>query len=294
MHQNVLKYRGGRYLWLSLALMVFSLLVYLSQPAYLPPNGGSWQGYTLGGIGAALILWLSLLGVRKRKYRSNLGTVEGWASAHVYLGLAVLFIATLHTSFQFGLNIHTLFYGLMAAVVLSGLLGLYFYLSYPRRLARVRAGRRRKDWLTELNELDQGIREQAQKCDTNTRAIVESALDRTSLGGGVFAQLSGKDHSRVLELEKAAVSSNLVSNRDQATVIDYLAGQVPKAGKREEALAFQELLSLFGRRRTVLGKLREDIRLMAWMQIWLYVHIPLTIGAIAALLVHVVTVFLYW
>lgn len=294
MHQNLLQFRGGRYLWMGLALLVFSLILYWTQAEDLPPNGGSWQGYTLGGLGAALIIWLSLLGIRKRTYRSRMGTVEGWASAHVYFGTALLVVATLHTGFQFGWNVHTLFYVLMAAVIVSGFFGLFVYLVYPRRLARVRAGRRRKEWLSELNAIDARIRDLAQRCDARTRAAAESAIDRTSLGGGVFAQLRGTDRSLVLEPEKAATSPKLVSNHDQNVVIDHLATAIPKAGKRDEALVLQELLTVFGRRRTVLRKLREDIRLQAWLQVWLYVHIPLTIAVLGALVVHVATVFMYW
>lgn len=294
MHQNLLQFRGGRYLWIAVALLVFSLLIYWTQSEDLPPNGGSWQGYTLGGISAGLIIWLSMLGIRKRSYRSSLGTVEGWTSAHVYLGAGLLVIATLHCAFQFGLNVHTLLYVLMAAVIISGFFGLYVYLAYPRRLARVRSGRRRKDWLTELNVVDARIRELAQNCEARTRAVVDSALDRTSLGGGAIAQLRGADHSLVLQPGTAAGSQKLVSNRDQEVVIDHLAAAIPRAGKKDEALALQDLLTAFGRRRTVLNRLREDIRLQAWLKIWLYVHIPLTVGVLAALVVHVASVFMYW
>lgn len=294
MHQNLLQYRGGRYLWFVLALLVLSLAIYWTQGSELPPNGGSWQGYTLGGISAALIVWLSALGIRKRSYRSSLGTVEGWASAHVYLGTGLMVIATLHCAFQFGLNVHTLLYVLMAAVIISGFFGLFVYLTYPRRLARVRSGRRRKEWLTELNRIDARIRELAQQCEARTRTVVESALDRTSLGGGVIAQLRGADKSLVLEPEQAVTSPKLVANRDQETVIDHLASVVPRAGKRDEALVLQDLLTVFGRRRTVLARLRDDIRLQGWLQIWLYLHIPLTIAVLAALVAHVTSVFLYW
>jgi len=294
MHQNLLQYRVARYLWVALAVLVASILIYSSQARSLPPNGGSWQGYTLGGLGAALILWLTWLGIRKRRYRSRVGTVQGWASAHVYLGLVLPVVALLHCDFQMGWNVHTLALALLLAVAASGLLGLVVYLVFPARLAQVRAGRRRKDWLTELNELDARIREVAQRCQARTRAITESALDRTGLGGGVLAQLGGHDGSRVLDPSPAGERQALVANRDQATVINYLASVVPRAGKREEARAFQDLLAMFARRRTVLRKLRQDIRLQAWLEAWLYLHIPLTIGLLAALIVHVVAVFIYW
>ena len=113
MHQSFLQYRGKRYLWIGLALCVVAVLAYGWHAPLSPPNGGTWLGYTLGTIGALLILWLTALGVRKRSYSSTLGTVQGWVSAHVYLGLALLIVATLHTGFQFGWNVHTLAYVLM-------------------------------------------------------------------------------------------------------------------------------------------------------------------------------------
>lgn len=294
MHQNILQYRGRRYLWLVVAVLAFSLVIYQTQDSELPPNGGSWQGYTLGGIGAALIILLSSLGIRKRSYRSTLGTLEGWVSAHVYLGVGVLVIATLHCAFQFGFNVHTLLYALMVAVILSGFFGLFVYLSYPRRLAQVRSGRRRKDWLIELNDLDSQIHDLAQRCSSSTRAVLESALGRTRLGGGIIAQLGGRDRSLVLQPDKDRSGSELVPNRDQEVVIDHLSAAIPRARKRDEALVLQELLGLFGRRRTVLGRLRQDIRLQSWLQVWLYLHVPLTVAMLAALVVHVIVVFLYW
>ena len=69
------------------------------QPA-VKPYGGTWLGYTLGSIGALLVLWLMWFGVRKRRYSSNAGTVQGWLSAHVYLGTSLLVIATLHTGWK--------------------------------------------------------------------------------------------------------------------------------------------------------------------------------------------------
>ena len=84
--------------------------------------------------------WLAFLGVRKRRYSSTVGTVEGWTSAHVYLGLAVLVVATLHSAAQVGWNVHTLSYVLLWLVVLSGAVGIQSYVMLPRLLARNREG----------------------------------------------------------------------------------------------------------------------------------------------------------
>lgn len=285
---------GRRHALYAGLLVLLSIAVYATQPASLPPNGGSWQGYVLGTLGALLILWLALLGLRKRSYRSTLGSVQGWVAAHVVFGLALLVVATLHSAFQIGWNVHSLAYVLMCVVIASGVYGLYVYLRLPRRLAALHAGRRREDWLTTLNRVDAEMRGSAQQADALTLAVVESAIDRTALGGGVLAQVLGRDHSRMIDPEAQPAGSRTLSNRGQRALLDYLAARVPRARKREEAEALQTLLGLAAQRTRALEVLRGSVALQARLQLWLYLHIPLTVGLIAALVVHVLTVFLYW
>ena len=285
---------GRRHALYAGLLVLLSVAVYATQPASLPPNGGSWQGYVLGTLGALLILWLALLGIRKRSYRSTLGSVQGWVAAHVMFGLALLVVATLHSAFQIGWNVHSLAYVLMCVVIASGVYGLYVYLRLPRRLAALHAGRRREDWLTTLNRVDAEMRGSAQQADALTLAVVESAIDRTALGGGVLAQVLGRDHSRMIDPEAQPAGSRTLSNRGQRALLDYLAARVPRARKREEAEALQTLLGLAAQRTRALEVLRGSVALQARLQLWLYLHIPLTVGLIAVLVVHVLTVFMYW
>jgi len=291
-HENLLRYRRARYLWWGLALIAISVAIYAVPPASGARNGGTWQGYTLGTIGALLIVWLAWLGVRKRRYASGAGAVQGWASAHVYLGTALVVTATLHAAFQVGWNVHTLAYALMCGVIVSGFYGVYVYLNHPRVMSQNRAGSSREALFGELFDLDAEGRKLSERCDPEVRVAVETSIARTALGGGVLAQLLGSDGSKFVRGESA--SSGAISNRDQQPVIDYVADRLPRANKRGEAATLDALLGVLTRRQSVLRRLRTDIRLSAALKVWLYVHVPLSVALLGALVVHVVVTFLYW
>lgn len=300
-HENLLQFRRGKYFWWATTLTVVSILLYVSQNLTFdrgePPNGGTWQGYVLGTIGALLIVWLALLGIRKRRYGSTMGSVQGWTSAHVYLGLTLFVVATLHCAAQFGWNVHTLAYALMIAVILSGVYGVYSYLVYPRRMSFNRAGGDRAELFGELYELDAKGRELARQCDPEVQLVVASAIERTEIGGGVIAQLFGVDRSRVVRrgnAEGRSTASSSASNRDQQAVIDFVATRSPRANKRAEAANLQALLSILCRRQAILRRIRADVRMQGWLGMWLYVHVPLTVALLGALTVHILSTFFYW
>lgn len=291
MYQNTLRYRNGLYGKIALLLVLLALVLYLSQRADLPPNGGSWQGYLLGTTGLLLIVWLSWLGIRKRRYRSTLGTVQGWTSAHIYLGLSLLVIATLHTAFQFGYNIHTLVYGLMCGVIISGIYGLYAYNRVPPAMVKNRGDKPMEAWLDELDQIDREAREVAAHCSAEVQSTLASAIQRTSLGRSFWRQLLGRDQSQV---ELNGRRSDRVKNIDQQAVTAYLAERVPETSKRGEAERLQRLLYLVGRRAELLRHLRRDLSYNARLRVWLLFHIPLTVALLCGLAAHIVAVFFYW
>jgi hypothetical protein len=293
-HESLLRFRGSRYLWWALALSAAAVVLYGTQRGNHPPGGGTWQGYTLGTIGALLIVWLTLLGVRKRSYASSLGSVQGWTSAHVYLGLALIVVATLHSAVRFGWNVHTLAYVLMCAVIGSGILGVYFYLSSPRQLSANSRGRPRAELFAELFELDKKGRELAGACDPVVGIAVKSSIERTTIGGGPYMQLFGVDRSWFQRSESAGTGSTLVRNVDQQAAIDYVADRVSRAARRGEPATLQALVAVLCRRQAVLRRIRRDIRLHAWLRLWLYVHVPLTFALLVALVAHILTTFMYW
>jgi len=286
-HESILVFRKRRYLWLALILSALSMAAYLLHDPQEPPNGGTVLGYTLGTIGALMILWLTWYGVRKRRYASRAGTLQGWLSAHVYLGIALLVIVLLHTGFQFGWNVHTLALVFMVLVVLSGLYGVYLYMKYPERMSENRGGTSRAELLSQLDDIDRRAHNVAAKLPDAYRDFVDSGIQRTALGRTLWQRLRKEDNSRI------RIDGEVVENPGQEAAMDWLAGQQSRADATLAA-TIAELSALLRNKRQLLRQVSEDLRLQAGLELWLYAHVPLTAALLVALTAHIVTVFLYW
>ncbi|MBT7243741.1 MAG: hypothetical protein HN879_10040 [Flavobacteriaceae bacterium] len=276
MHTSILIFRNFRYLKITVAILAVSILAYAIHDPLGKPNGGTWLGYTLGGLAAFLILWLAWFSVRKRQYGVGKLLLEDWASGHVYLGLSLLVIATLHSGFQFGINIHTLAYGLMVLVIGSGAFGLYAYMRYPRLRSVNRGEGALGDVWALVAGMSRDCYEIARDLPDEVYALVETADKQTRIGGGVWRQLSGTDPN-------CASTNALNQVRDLA---EHYSGRDADAARR--------LVRVLARKVELLTRIRKDIQYKALLDIWLYFHIPLTVALLGALAIHIVSVFLYW
>lgn len=52
--------------------------------------------------------------------------------------------------------------------------------------------------------------------------------------------------------------------------------------------------ALLTRKEAILNRVRRHLRIKALLEVWLYVHVPVTFALIAALSAHIVSVFFYW
>jgi hypothetical protein len=277
MHESILVYRGFRYLKLSLWMVAIAVIAYIvHQPTVGPPNGGTALGYTLGTIGVLLIVWLAWFGIRKRRYGLGKLKLEDWLSAHVYLGLGLIVVATLHTGFQFGWNVHMLAYVLMILVILSGLFGVIAYVRFPRLMTDNRRGATQRDLLVQASELDAKAREISVTLGDDIHNEVMSSAEKLALGGSWRRQLSGRD-------PKCPVQHAV--NR-----VGELVLGLPKSDAEKGRI----VLSLLARKLELVERIRRDLRYKAIMDIWLYFHVPITFALLAALTAHIVSVFFYW
>jgi hypothetical protein len=275
-HQSILEYARFRWFKAAVALSVLAAAAYLVHEPPTKPYGGSWLGYTLGTVGAILILWLLWYGVRKRRYSSNVGTVQGWLSAHVYLGIALVVVVTLHTGFELGWNVHTLAYVLMLAVVFSGIYGVFVYLRVPRAMTENLGEETLAGIILQVNDLDREMRTRSISLPDDLLALVDGSVKGTRLGGGFSRIVSGRDRDCPTE---AAVARWPADARK-------LQGEVARLGK--------DVFGLLLRKQQLLERARRDLRHKAVLDLWLYFHVPLAFMLLAALAAHVIVVFIYW
>ena len=275
-HRSILEYAQFRWFKAAVILACLAAATYLWHDPPLKPYGGTWLGYTLGTIGALMILWLLWYGVRKRRYRSTSGTVQGWLSAHVYLGTALVVIVTLHTGFELGWNVHTLAYVLMLAVVGTGLYGVVLYLRVPGAMTENLGVDTLAGILLKLNDLDREMRAKALSLPDTLFALVEKSVTGTRLGGSL---------------------GRLMTGRDPACPTVAALSQWPGAARRlsaDGARLGKEVYGLLLLKQQLLEQARRDLRHKALLDLWLYFHVPLAFMLLAALAAHVVAVFIYW
>lgn len=269
-HVGFLKHKYFRYLWVALALCGVCIAGYVMIDQEPRPNGGSWYGYTLGTIGVLLIIWLSLLGLRKRRPTPGHWSLKGWTSAHVYLGLSLIVVGTLHTGFQFGWNVHTLAYALMIIVIVTGIYGVAVYATLPAKLSSNRNEMTRTQMVEALTAIDRQLETAAQPLNRDQSDLVIAALEQDIFYGGAWGRLAGS--------YPGCATASALKNLDTA------------AGNE----ATEKVHTLLTRRSDQLAQIRRHLRIRALLEVWLFIHVPATIALLAALLAHVVSVFYYW
>lgn len=275
-HRSLLAYANYRYLKIAAAVVAAVIAAYALDHPPTGRYGGTWLGYVLGTFGAVLIGWLAWFGARKRQYRSTAGTLQGWLSAHVYLGATLIVIATLHAAFQVGWNVHTLAYVLMLAVILSGFYGVWAYIRYPAKITDVLGDDTQESLLLKIADLDRQMRSLALALPDAVNRFVLAAAQGTRIGGAWRQQLAGRDPG----CPTAAAVVGLQT--------------IGKTLRGNDARTNQQLYALMVRKQELVGRARQAVAVKARLDVWLYVHVPLTVALLAALVAHIISVFFYW
>jgi hypothetical protein len=277
-HTGFLNHANNRWAKIAAVLCLLAIAVYVLTDPTPRPNGGSFAGYLLGTIGALMIVWLSMIGLRKRIITTKPFSLKAWTSAHVYLGLSLIVIGTLHTGFQLGWNVHTLAYVLMMIIIISGIYGIIVYSRLPEQLSANRGEITQPQMLEAIRALDRQLDTAAQPLGKEEADIVRLSLEQVDIGGNLWERLTG--------------SYPNCGNRRARDAIQALVNQQMRERKPDPKLT--QILFLLERKDASLAQARRHIGMKTRLEIWLYVHVPVTIALLAALTAHILSVFLYW
>ncbi len=293
---SLLNFGNYRYLKISAALMASAIAAYVFIPVDGERYGGTWFGYVLGIASALIVLLLLWFGIAKRRtppvgkveggvavphhgsavWRSG-GRLQGALSQHIYLGTALPLLATLHTGFQFGWNVHMLAYVLLLLVVASGFYGMYAYLNYPRLLTQNMGDDTLRGLVQKIAELDEWARVHAHGLPDTVNEMVLKARRETRLGGSLWQQLRGKQR-----------------NCPTSAAVRQLMKLGAENSKSEQSKLLRDLYAVLLRKEKLVQRARYEIKLKARLQIWLYLHVPMSVAMLAALFAHVVSILFYW
>lgn len=267
--ETFLTYKRFRWLWVNVVFLLLLVLVYFFDRPLGGRNGGTVVGYSYGAIATAGILYLMWFGIRKRSHYARYTTLKGCLSAHVWLGVALALLVPLHSGFQFGLNVHTLAYALMMATIVSGIVGATIYLRFPQKIQSHRGGGTIKTLLEQL-------------------AVVSNDIDFVSKDrSDPFLHLvEAVDINFKPSLVRSLVAKNI--DRQQKDIAGFLA-KVPEK-EREDAF---KVVGLAKKKQQIICQIDQEIKLKFWLRTWLYFHLPLSFALLAALSIHIFSVFYY-
>lgn len=249
-----------------LAVLAVSLALYLR--ATEAPSGGTAMGRAYGIAAALLVVLLFGLPLRRRAYRSKLGTVDGWLQAHLYLGLVALALAFAHGGGRFGDRVAVAALAVMVGVVVTGVAGARLYAIVPRRLSRI--------------EGEMAPEQLAEAIEEQRRTLGRIAAGRSSAFQAVYRQLDRRLLPGPLAGWRVLIAGG--RRRDGDDPPAPLLAAVPAAER-----AALEALQHEARRAIELRRALESTqRLRNLLEVWRYLHLPLATVLLVLILAHTV------
>ena len=164
----------------------------------------------------------------------------------------------------------------MMLVIVSGIYGISVYAVLPQGLSDSRSEMTGPQMIEAVRNLDKQIRLSSQPLSDADSEVVLGSLGEDPFGGGVWRRLTG--------------SYPRCGNR---RALQVMRGELADTSSRHNA-AIEQVVTLLERKAAALQRVRGYVQRRALLEIWLYIHIPLTFVLIVALLAHIISVFFYW
>ena len=302
------------------AAAVVSLAAYVAYVVMSPngPRGGSWMGLFFAAFGTGIIVFECLLGLRKKYPASRLGRVRTWVRAHVWLGLLSFLLILMHSGFQWGHGLAGALMWLFAAILASGIFGVFLQNWLPRRMTDQTP---RETIFEQIPTIIRSLRIEADErveFITADLGLDEEGPELVRAGGvkqyfdPVQKKSAAEKVQAVVERRKTAPQIEVDPDSREALRAHYLQEirpyliDSPSAYHRKLFGTAQRVGAYFGHLNIIMpvashGILRdlEEIceerrqllaqrRMHFWLHGWLLVHVPLSFALLLLTAVHAV------
>ncbi|MFQ5481482.1 MAG: hypothetical protein ACE5ER_01885 [Nitrospinaceae bacterium] len=271
-NENIFNYRNHRWFRANLAFLAILLVFYFLDHPLAGRRGDTVIGYAYGAVATLGILLLMVYGIRKRSYHSTVGTLVGWLSSHLWLGVSLIIIVPLHSGFQFGNNIHTLAYGFLVATILSGVWGALNYVRYPRHILSNRGGESAADLVEQIRMIDADLKK------------LERGKSDKFVGLMNYIDKPVKTNCRQIIFSRS--SPEFKGNAQIKKLILELPPEEQENGIK--------VLNIIEEKIRLINLFENEMRAHFWLKVWLFFHLPLSLGLLVTLGIHIFSVFYYW
>jgi hypothetical protein len=282
------------------------------------PTGGSLAGLIFASMGTAIIIFESLLGLRKKYPASPFGCAKTWLSAHVWLGLLSFLLILMHSAFRWGNGLAALLMWLFLGIVLSGVWGVALQNYIPRRMTELVP---QETIYEQIPNVIRGLRIEADErveFITADLGFNEGEIEYQAAGGIKYyadpAQKKGAHEKAQVVIDRRKASPQIEIDKDarEALQAHYLQEVRPFLAinpSRDSRKIFEtrELVkAYFSHLRPIMPVAAHDVlrdlediceetrqlmvqrRLHLWLHAWLLVHVPLSFALLVLTAIHAV------
>ena len=239
------------------------------HPQYesLKPTGLLGQGY--GVVGSLMITVGVIMYSSRKRWRAmaNMGRIKNWLEFHIFLCLLGPILVLFHTTFKFGGLVAVSFWS-MTAVVLSGVIGRYFYVQIPKGIHGNELSS--QELTVENDRIAEDLRRQF-GIDANLLKMIDTA----ALPARPVAEMGLMD----------VLSFFIVSDFSRRSRLHTLFGNLERRGLRGHMLA--RIRAMATRRIILTRRIAFLQQFKKLFHYWHVIHLPFSVVMFVILSIHV-------
>jgi hypothetical protein len=269
----------------SVVILVIATIAYIPYVLNSPegPRGGSAMGLLYGIVGYGMMLFVGLLGVRKKLPIMRLGRATTWMRGHLWLGVISLPIILFHAGFAYRGPLTKAMMILFYIVVISGVFGA----ALQHYLPRIMTDRVPMETIyEEIPHVRQQLRDEGEKYivalagteDASTAEPISRPDD--AIGVATLVEVEKENRQRIREIYNAKIKPYLdAPDATDAQMADPRHAQEVFATIR--SLTPASLHGIVEHLETVCHEERQlsrQSRYYQWLHSWQLVHVPLSVA----------------